>query len=165
MIKKLKAEKPEQLEPQEIQSAPPVPDPPGGALSSDSFDEVEAKPEIPVDPLQLLFQELRELPEKEHVLALVAKVWEAQPELSFGQLMEHVFLSRPAGMGPLMAFLSTADFIVILERVLTTPPVPNVRPSVQPSLPKKPPARKGDNDPEIADRFAAPTGRMPAAQF
>lgn len=162
MIKKLKAEKPEQPESQEIQFAPPVPDPPGGVLSS---DDIEANPEIPIDPLQLLLQELRELPEKEHVLALVAKVWETQPEISFGQLMEHVFLSRPAGMGPLMAFLSTADFIVILERVLTTPPVPNVRPSVQPSLPKKPPARKGDNDPEIADRFAAPTGRMPVAQF
>lgn len=162
MIKKLKAEKPEQPESQEIQFAPPVPDPPGGVLSSDG---VEAKPEIPIDPLQLLLQELRELPEKEHVLALVAKVWETQPELSFGQLIDHIFLCRPAGMGPLMAFLTTADFIVILERILTTPPVPAVRPSVNPSLPKKPPVRSGDNDSEIADRFAAPTGRMPVAQF
>jgi hypothetical protein len=68
-------------------------------------------------------------------------------------------------MGPLMGFLSNADFLVILERVLTTPVIPVIRSSVKPSLPKKPPARKGDDDPEIADRFAAPTGRMPAAQF
>ncbi len=120
---------------------------------------------MPVDPLQGLLQELRGLPEKERVLALVAKVWETQPELSFGQLIDHIFLCRPAGMGPLMAFLTTADFIVILERILTTPPVPAVRPSVKPSLPKKPPIRSGDNDSEIADRFAAPTGRMPVAQF
>lgn len=147
MIKKLKAEKPniEQL-------PPPVPDPPGGDLSSDTVEEAEEL-------------DLQELPEKERILALVAKVWESQPELSFGQLMEHVFLCRPAGMGPLMGFLSNADFLVILERVLTTPVIPVIRSSVKPSLPKKPPARKGDDDPEIADRFAAPTGRMPAAQF
>jgi hypothetical protein len=147
MIKKLKAEK-QNIE----QLPPPVPDPPGGALSSDTVEEAEEL-------------DLQELPEKERILALVAKVWESQPELSFGQLMEHVFLCRPAGMGPLMGFLSNADFLVILERVLTTPVIPVIRSSVKPSLPKKPPARKGDDDPEIADRFAAPTGRMPAAQF
>lgn len=157
MIKKLKAEK-QNIE----QLSPPVPDPPGGVLSS---DDAGHEPEIPVDPLQLLLQELRELPEKERVLALVAKVWESQPELSFGQLIDHIFLCRPAGMGPLMAFLTTADFIVILERILATPPVQIVRPSVKPSLPKKPLVCSGDDDPEIADRFAAPTGRMPMAQF
>lgn len=160
MIKKLKAEK----QP-ESQLAPPVPDPPGGVLSSDDAGQEPEIPKMPVDPLQGLLQELRGLPEKERVLALVAKVWETQPELSFGQLIDHIFLCRPAGMGPLMAFLTTADVIVILERILTTPPVPAVRPSVKPSLPKKPPIRSGDNDSEIADRFAAPTGRMPVAQF
>jgi len=137
-----------------------VPDPPGGALSFATEGE-PAQLTHPIDPLE----ELRALPEKERVLALVTRVWETHPDLSFGQLIDHIFLCRPAGMGPLMAFLTTADFIVILERILTTPPVPAVRPSVKPSLPKKPPIRSGDNDSEIADRFAAPTGRMPVAQF
>lgn len=165
MIKKLKAEKQntEQL-------PPPVPDPPGGDLPSDaaSLDPVGSAepevPEMPVDPLQSFLQELRDLPENERVLALVAKVWESQPALSFGQLIDHIFLCRPAGMGPLMAFLSTEDFILILERVLTTPPVSAVRPSVKPTLPRRHPVTEV-NDPDVADRFAATTGRMPMAQF
>lgn len=120
----------------------------------------------PVDPLDPL-EELWALPEKERILALVTRVWETRPELSFGQLIDHIFLCRPAGMGQLMGFLSDADFILILERILATPPLVSVPASRQVVTRKAGYQPESDEgiDPDVTDRFAATTGRMPLAQF
>lgn len=164
MIKKIKAEK--QPAQPETQVASPVPDPPGGALSFDPADGEPMQPVDPVDPLDAL-EELRALPEKERILALVTRVWETRPELSFGQLIDHIFLCRPAGMGQLMGFLSDADFILILERILATPPLVSVPASRQVVTRKAGYQPDTDEaiDPDVTDRFAATTGRMPLAQF
>lgn len=169
MIKKIKAEKQlaQPAQPTtEAQVASPVPDPPGGALSFDPTDGEPMQPVDPLDPLDAL-EELRVLPEKERILVLVTQVWETRPELSFGQLIDHIFLCRPAGMGQLMGFLSDADFISILERILATPPLVSVPASRQVITRKA--GRQPDTDeaidPDVTDRFAATTGRMPLAQF
>lgn len=166
MIKKIKAEKQlaQPAQPTtEAQVASPVPDPPGGALSFNPTDGEPMQPVDLVDPLE----ELRALPEKERLMALVTRVWETRPELSFGQLIDHIFLCRPAGMGQLMGFLSDVDFILILERILATPPLVSVPASRQVVTRKA--GRQPDTDeaidPDVTDRFAATTGRMPLAQF